>query len=339
MTASNQLNIEINVCCDIPIEKVNLFADLLQKLLNYVHPNKLRKIILVPDNQVAETVNQILNAAVGISEAYKPRSVLAANAVSIPVEGENDLACFIILGDGLIQQLTPDHMHVPEVVSAVLEELLHVWHYSMIWNRRGYIHYGQKVSESCTADLYTIASQMLDEYVVNNTKMDILSTVPLIEVEPGQGLTTGLLSYGDSIKNHLDHAAESMKQVVVGAAAGEMPISDAWPHMLHHLYRDILEPLARDTAFRIGTSEELLTEQEASLCSFYHHFFASYWGKIRSELVRTVSSNLAETEQALEEIVKHLRAFLELIGVTYHLQDDEICWVDFHSGFFDRLKE
>ncbi|MFZ6029874.1 MAG: hypothetical protein ACOYYS_19340 [Chloroflexota bacterium] len=337
MMSSTSINVQLNIVCQLSSEKVGALEALVRELLALVNPETLRYVLIVPDNEFETAVNNIIEMATDQRNSYKHKISNPARAIAIPVEIGEELNCFVVIGESILQNIEPDHYHPYELVSSLLEEFLHVWYFTITWKRRGYVQHRQGGLDACTAALFTIADQMQSEYVVNRKKAYLAGTNHLFEVERGGELVTGQFRYGDSVSKRLDNAIKSLGKTVIGAATKEITISDAWLCLVNDLYRDILEPLARDAAFRTGTTDEHLTEKEALESKFYKDHFDVHWRKIRSELQRTMNSELKEADLALDEIVKTLRIFLECIGVTYRKTDDDRCWVDFRTNFFDAL--
>jgi hypothetical protein len=295
----------------------------------------LRRIVIVEDQRVASTVNAIIKT-VEPSVSYAPRDVDAANAVTVPVENGKDLACLIVLGKALLDSLDLEHGHPAETVSALLEELLHVWVYTSAWQRRGYVQHRGKGLDPCEADVLTIASQMCDEYVVIRRKTHLAATQPLFELEPGKRLGAGVLSYGGDAVSAIELGIGQAEDIVLEAACGARAASDAWRDVTRALYRGIFEPLSRDAAYRDGALEGPPLDQRLQSVEFYRDVLADPWNRMHEGLRRVFDSNLSESEVILDQIVSCLRAFLKIIGVTYRKTDAGLCWVDFSSSFFEK---
>jgi len=332
MGSPEQENIEIDFLINIPQEIRNAVKLLIEKLTEHVSPDSLRRILVVPDNKVAETVNIIIREATSKKGSYFPNSEFPANAVSVPVVNGDKLNCYIVIGDGLIQRLSLSNIYVNNVVSAILEELLHVWHYSVVWRRRGFINYTENECDACSIGLYTIASRMHDEYLVNRLKLQILSTIPLVKLNPDDELSTTGIQYGGDIVALMNNAFIEMRNIIEQVTTKKIPISVAWEELQNWIYRGILEPLARDSAFRADTTEKLKTKQIASQSSYYRDYFDDYWVSILHNLERTIISDFTETEDALDVIVEQLKQFLETIGVTLSIIDKSTCYVLFTPG-------
>jgi hypothetical protein len=332
------LNIQVDILCQISPDKVNAYLELLKELMRLVNAERLKRVIIVPDNAIAAKVNEIIESYSGNSNAYIP-GPYPAPAVTVPIEINEDLICFIIIGERVIQEIKPERYHPYEAVSSTLEELLHVFFYSATWKRQGFLHYQGKERDSCKADLLNIVSRMQDEYVVGRFKTALAASNPLFDNEQGSGLSTGGFRYGDSIKARLDNAAVSLGNTIIDATSATLDISTAWNQLLNNLYRDILEPLARDSAFRSRTTDEALTEQEALGSQFFKNYFAGHWNIIRAQLERTINSEFSDSEIALNKIVDEVRDFLRTIGVVFRETEDHQCWIDFYSDFFQAYNQ
>ncbi|MDZ4859300.1 MAG: hypothetical protein SGI88_09955 [Candidatus Hydrogenedentes bacterium] len=315
--------------------KIQAFKTLLGELCGLVKLQRLTKIIVVPDHQVAETVNALLELATTRANPYAPGSY-AAQAITIPLELYGELFCFIVIAESIVQGLSVARYHTSDAVSAVLEEFLHVWHYSEIWDRRGYIQPSRDGTDLCTADLFVLSSKMHDEYVVGRIKSEILATVPL--VDNADDATTVRIMYGDKVDIRLENAFGGLYRTISNASLGAISKSDTWNQLTNIMYRDILEPLGRDSACRYGNEEVPRTETIALQSPFFSQIFSEYWNGIRVQLERTIDTGLRETEPALDEIVTILRSFLAKIGITFQKTVDGICWVNVDRGWLDSLR-
>jgi hypothetical protein len=122
------------------------------------------------------------------------------------------------------------------------------------------------------------------------------------------------------------------------AAAGITPTEQAWPALQTIVYRGIFEPLARDAAFRDGNTDESPVKHNASDNRFYREIIKPYWLAIYKELDRSFSSDLVESDRALDRIVEVLEGFLARIGVTFRPQADGSWWIWFAESDFPSFK-
>jgi hypothetical protein len=127
-----RVEIDLGVLCSVGTDRVEAFTALLREsicLLEESSLASLRTTVILEDKLVASTVRTIIKT-VEPSAPYAPRDVDAANAATVPVKNRKGLACLIVLGKTLLDSLDWEHNHPAETVSAVLEELLHVWVYT-----------------------------------------------------------------------------------------------------------------------------------------------------------------------------------------------------------------
>jgi hypothetical protein len=337
MDMSERLEVGLDVLCSLDRSKTDAFIALLRELISLVGATRvagLKKVIVVSDSQVTNTVNAIIKT-VEPSASYSPSNTYSAYAVAIPLESEGALACFIVVGEKYLEPLDAEHNHPIDTVSILLEELLHVWVYTSAWQRRGYVQHHNKGLSACEEDLLIIASLMCDEYAVIRRKSLLVSNLPLFEPEPGKGFVAGKLNYSGDVANDISQGIAEIEKIIIEAASGTKAVSDSWSDLTRTLYRGIFEPLSREAAYCDGTPEESMSHKKLLPIKFYRDVLADCWSKIHGGLNRIFDSNLDETEVILNEIVCSIQALLKTIGVAYRKTEDGRCWVDFKSSFFD----
>jgi len=337
---SESLNVDINVLCQIIPEKTDAFAALLRELISVVGVDNiitLKQILIVDDSQVVNVVNSIIKT-VEPSAVYMPRDTDFANALSLPVERDGLLSCFIVMSDVFLKPLTLEHNHPFNTVSTLLEELLHVGVYTSAWQRRGYVQHRSSKLNACEMDVLTIATQMCDEYVVIRRKSQLLATYPLFEPEPGKGFSRGKLSYDGDLIKKIGISGIELKKAVIEAAGGSKVISEVRSDVMRILYRGIFEPLSRNAAYCDETNEDSAVEQNLQAIKFYRELIADYWCNIHKELTLVFESNLSETEPALKEICGYIRELLKRVGITYGNTQDGQYWVNFGPNLLDAIE-
>lgn len=330
------MEIRLEVQCEIDPDSLQAFRQLLSELLPLTNPEILNRIVIVSDSAVASTVNATLYAAHGISGGYSPGSNLS-RAIAVPIETDEGLRGTIVIGGTIVEGLSPMRYHAVEAVSVVLEELLHLRLYSATWKLQNAFFHQMASQDECFSSLLVQIVRMRDEYVVGRWKVEIAGSIPLFDDVHGNRLVTGGFRYGDSIGTRLDRAVIGLVDISTNVASRTSDAPAAWNQLLDNLYRNVFEPLARDSAFRFGTPDTSLTEEEASANQLFRNFFATHWSVIRTQLERTVSSELEDAELALEVIVKEVREFLGEIGIAFLHAEDNQCRVDFSNLAIDQF--
>ncbi|HMN15804.1 MAG TPA: hypothetical protein PKD55_26095 [Bellilinea sp.] len=97
-------------------------------------PHLLAGIWIVPEGQMITFVNQVIAQFAPDANLHK-LGTHEPDGVAIPIETENSATALILLDAQPLRQLNADHPFVPEVISTLLEELLHVELYSIRWER------------------------------------------------------------------------------------------------------------------------------------------------------------------------------------------------------------
>jgi len=336
------LDFSLNILANIDKSRVEAFSVLLQEHISLIGAEKissLKSIFVVDDDQVSQTINSILQTA-GVSRSYSPNPNNPAKATAVPVENGETFSSFIVISKQHLQNLSLDSYHHSETVLALLEELLHVWVYTTTWQRRGFLLPSENERNGCENDIFIIASQMCDEYVVIRKKAELISTLPLIEVktETAHVLTTGKIRYGGDIVQDITQSEIALEKTIIEAASGQMEIADAWRFILGIIYRKLFEPLSRNSAYCDAISENRLPDEPLRDINFYQELIADRWGKIHKGLKRVYNSDLDDTEIVLDEIIFEITSFLEEVGVKYRNLEENQCWVDFKSYFFDKWR-
>ncbi|HEU5382244.1 MAG TPA: hypothetical protein VFV38_43070 [Ktedonobacteraceae bacterium] len=314
-TETNSL--PIIVTCQVEQTKLDAFASLVREVLplaSIPDLTYLKGVLIVPGEMREQIVNQLIRDLGNSERTYSAGSL--SHACAVPIEVDSALLCLVLLEESLLQQIDPAHYRSSELVSTLLEEFLHVRLYSMTWQRRGYL-YPQHLEPSYKKDLFSICSGFYDEYVVNRWKASIFSSQALFE-QDGQ-LTSGYIQYGLPLAPTLDKAATDLSNTVHDAASGKLPIAEAWTKLLQNVYREVFDPLARDAAFQSGNPPEAPKPLQGPLESWYYRqHIMPYWEQVKVQLERSFEDNLAETDMALDEMVKILENFLLHIGVSCH---------------------
>lgn len=316
--------------CEIADEELAYFALIVRELAGLLNQEalvSLRQVTVVEHSQVAPKANALIRT-VDARRSYFPEGALGPEGIALPLEQDGRLESFVVIAREVAESLSrPVRVRSPNAISTILEELLHVCVYGLAKSRRGYVHPDQTSRLACEVDLHVIASQMCDEYVVNRLKTRIIRNLPLVQAEPDGPLTVGELRYGAVPLALVCQGLERLSLVLRHGRSGVLAPSEAWPMVTRILYRNFFEPLARYSAYvddlgPSGLDEELLTSDG------YQGILRAHWLKTHAGLQRLVSSDLADTENVLEEVVSTLRVLLQEVGVTYGGRAAE-CWVRF----------
>jgi len=330
------MEITINLLCDIELNKIELFKTILSEHISFIGEESiasLKGIFITEDKNVASTVNTIIKS-VEPAGNYSPREQSDSFAVTVPVEINGALNCFIVMGKKYFTDITPEFNHPFNTISMLLEELLHVKIYSLLWNKRGYIQYINKGFGTCKSDILSIASSLMDEYLVSRMKSKILSSCNSFQLESGKDLTGGKLSYGGNVFKRIKTAGIEFKQIVESLKKESVSIPEAWGHITRNLYRNIFEPLSRNAGFCDENQESCDDEQLKSIRMFID-LINDYWKDIHERLKTLYENNLNNYEYVKNDIANIIDSLLNGFGISYSRIHGEDCWVNIDPHTID----
>lgn len=320
--------------CHIAPSTIDLLCkvlDTLMHLLQNVFPpslvsglERLKEVRIVPDAEMESSINEIAQQVMPLGK-HLPGG--ARTAATIPIEGSEGVDCYVVINEKELDQIEPENLF--PIISTLLEELLHVQLYSFRWRCRGC--YLAPRADS----LLILCSNLHDEYIVSKWKSAICASVPLISHDGEPSIC--FIYYEAPLGLTLDRALSSLSEVVTDGARGRISTTEAWDRLMTSTYRDVFEPLARESGFRAGAPESPQREGGASESWFYRVCVLNYWEEIQAQMERSFQSQLVEMDAAIDQIVTVVTRFLNDIGVTYHRIGSDSYWVNFHSGFFDGL--
>lgn len=334
---SSGKSVSLDIRCEVEVkdvEEIAGFIALLQEMLGLAAiPNAehLRSIVIAPKGKLPETVKAIIQQAGAGNNTYQP-GTYRTQGIAFPTEREGQMECWIVLDESIIRGLTRDAYRPFETVSTLLEELLHVWVYSTLWEAQRASPASSKALISNDA-LWSFCGNVHNEYMANRRKSYLFATLPLYAVEGGYA--PGLVKYPDPLGPIIESSKAAIVSIIVKAGSGQIPISESWIQLLNGLYRRIVEPLCREAAKREGCldaqregnigPEEQLEEQAPTAASsrFYALHVAPYWQRLHVELERsyeTFSSQPGETLTALDTMRDVLQEFLSHLGVRVDLE-------------------
>ncbi len=275
----------------------------------------LARVLVVPNDRIEATVNELLRQSAVEAGTYVA-GPHPAEATAVPVEKDGTLACYVVLSESKVGLIYPGRYHPQELVSSLLEELLHVRVYVTAWQSRGYLYPPGLTGPA--RDLFVLCSRFHDEYMAARWKAAICSSVPLFDDGEG-GLTTAPIWYGANLRSALDQAGDSLVEIIGDASAGTLAGEDAWEWITGTLYRGVFEPLAREEGFRAGNPPSAMGPYNSPADSrFYRRHVELYWGRARVQLERSFRSDLTEMSEASVELMAIVTEFLARLGVTHH---------------------
>src|SRR5260370_36351209 len=137
MDISEEISYSLNFerRCQISEQKCMLCAQLLIDLFPFASlpdVRYLQRVIFCDDDAMEQTVNDVISEQRNIPGLYVAGSTVA-RAVAIPLEFDDGLRCCIVLSKSEVELLESEHSHPQQLVSSLLEELLHVRIYSTAW--------------------------------------------------------------------------------------------------------------------------------------------------------------------------------------------------------------
>lgn len=336
---SKNIEIGINILCDVEMEKIELFKIILTEHVSFIGENEistLKEILIAEDENVASIVNTLIKS-VEPSGIYTQRDQRDSWAVTVPIETDGVLKCFIVMGKRYFTYITPEFSHPFNTVSMLLEELLHVKIYTLLWKKRGYIQHINKGFGICKSDLLSVASSMIDEYLVSRMKANILSINNSFQLESGKELIGGKLNYGGNVLNRIKAAELQLKEMVEKLRIESRSIPETWREIIRILYRNIFEPLSRNAPF-CDENQEPRNEEQLKSVKIYRELIVEYWENIHDQLKVVYESNLSKYESALNEIYNIIDALFNRIGITYSRVSGEDCWVNIDPKILNLLE-
>lgn len=338
-----QLNVQAQ--CDVSLQALEGLGNLLGELLPLAqipHLEHLAAVLVIQEGHMGATLSELAKS----DRNYGPTSAplpTAATGTAIAIETDDGLRCYVILERHRIRELTSENYRQWDATSTVLEELLHVRHFSGMAD-----HLFSPISQlrqsglERNETLLMICLSALGEYMANRWKAQMVSTLPLYPVEGGY--TSVSLGYPDALGPLLDLAGDTIINIVTGTAAHAVPLDDGWRRMILATYRGILEPLARDYGYRDGNSKGMKTpiQKPAATSSwFYSRHVVPYWRSWCRQLRRAFDTFETDQEGHLSVVVSMrttLLRFLRHVGVEYNQVGDAQIYAWFDGSIALALK-
>lgn len=278
------------------------------------HPTLLASIIVAPKSLIAAAANAFLAEA---GDKSHVRS--SADAVAVPAVTQGHLQAAIVLDAGKLAALDQGQAEIDSLALTLLEEFLHVRHYAITFERRGFIHY--HLQDKCRSWLLEIAYHLLDEYLVGRWKSDLIE---------------GELFYGGSLPNDIDRGLVQLAHIVQRAAKAELDVTTASLATADILIGPTFGALVREAGRRANRSGTPSPAGDPSGSSLFGLHVNEYWGPIRSHLVESFH-NPQKADDELLGIAHQLKSFLEHCGITLTPVDDGICWINFANTWADDI--
>lgn len=342
-TAPNAYHLSITPRCDIPLSALEGLSGLLEILLPHAqipHLEHLTGVLVIADGHMNETIQELIQQDIA-DDATRTVMPSSATATAVPVVTHEGLRCFVVLEESLIRPLTPEDCLHWNAISTVLEELLHIRHYSGLADILFAPDNPGRVN-GADAPL-SLCFKTLSEYMVNRWKARLASTLPLYAV-PG-GFSPIILAYPHALGPKLDDAGTRIIEIVIGVADQRIPFEQGWQQMMQTTLCGVFEPLARERAYRDGNGEGVETpvpQPDASQSWFYTRHVAPYWATWYQALQQafdTFETDPQATVEALASMRTTLLAFLDHMGVEYEQLPDGRSHVMFYGWTALALKE
>lgn len=305
----------------------SLFGYLAPILERYPAPY-LEGVHVVPRGEISMFANDLIVAAGGPENAYESSPFYDSTGIAIPIEGDREMRCYVVLAAELFEGLTPGAFLPAETVSTVLEEFLHCHLYCTAWDRRGYISPRVDPERTCEDQFLAIVTRAADEYFVNRRKATILDENPLVNCEGGA--TTCRVEFGSDLAESLEAGELAIRQAVSDVVRRRVGFQVGADRLLAILYRGLVEPLCRSAgpmdAYENSTPElwdstDVLPISPAA---------RELWSKMRPEL-RHAYQNPSETESALDLMARELIRYAASVGVKLRSDGASGCHMDFFS--------
>jgi hypothetical protein len=290
------------------------------------HIEHLAQIYVIEDGQMAETIREIEIAAYG-----SPRDATSstARAAVLPIVVENTLLCFVILEESVIRSLTPQDYLQWDAIPTVLEELLHVRHFSGLADQ--FFTSDESIRADVNEPLRAICFKCLTEYMAIRWKAEILT--PQFADAPEASMI-----YGEALGPKLDDAGVRIITLVPGIARQSIPFASGQQEFMRVIQYGIFEPLARERAYRDGNRsghEAPVLQPDASQSWFYIQHIAPYWESLYDNLrqaFEVFDTSPQETVALLADMQKTLVRFLRHVGVEYTLRENGQPYLTFYDA-------
>jgi len=330
-------NLTITSLVDLPSPALEGFRSLLQQLLplaNIPELAHLSGVLIVQDGGLATVVNALLQQDDDPAQSYSPSR--DAKGVAVPIIRDGNLRCFILIAESEVCSVSPQRFLVYPANATLLEELLHVRIYSGLLPLLASSSLPRGIS--LNEPLVQLCVNALGEYLSNRWKAHLLSSYPLTAVDGGYGpVITG---YPEALGTILDEAGATIQSIITHVVNATMPYDQGWRELLPVIYRGVLEPLARERAYRDGTALEQppVIKPTAETSWFYTGEVAPYWADWLQTLQRVADifdTTPPERVAAVLDMRETLLRFLNQLGVDYQALPAGRIHIQFRGGHVD----
>lgn len=340
MTPPNQpepINVTVTSLVDLPPASLEGFRLLLQRLISFANIPDLAHlggILIVKEDGIADIVNALLQHDDDSAVPYTPSHEMKGAAV--PVMRDGNLHCFILIAESEVRPLSPERYLVNPVNSTLLEELFHVRVYSGLLPSIAASTLMRGVGSQDV--LLTLCTDALGEYLTNRWKTHLLSSYPLTAVDGGYSPIA--LYYPEALGMTLDQAGANIRSIITQVSNHTKPYDQGWLELLSTIYRGVIEPLARERAYRDGTALESppVIDPPVETSQFYTQDVRPYWDDLLRAMRHAADTFDADPQERIAVVVSMrdtLLGFLNHLGVEYQVLPDNRIHVQFHGGQID----
>jgi hypothetical protein len=313
--ATDQIPVRL-ISCEVPASRLEQLRMLVAWCETRTHIQDLcvlSEIIVTPRENIADAANEFM-ARVG----ERPSVRTSASAVAVPAVSEGRLTAAIVLDVAHLNAFDQTHTELDYFALTLLEEMLHIRHYSITFQRRGFIHYN--LPPQCQSLLHELAYHLLDEYLVGRWKADLVSAE---------------IFYGGNLPRDIEDGLFRLARIVVEAASARVAISDSWSRTADIITGPTFGALVREAGRTATRNTPSPAGDPTSSIMFLDHV-ALYWNSTLEDLVHAFD-DLRTEDEAVAQVASQLANFLEHCGVTLIPMPDGGCWVNFASQWAEGI--
>ena len=273
----------------------------------------LSEIVVTPRENISGASNEFM-ARCGDS----PRVRTSAGAVSVPAVAGGRLTAAIVLDVADLNAFDQTHADLDYFALTLLEEMLHIRHYSVTFQHRGFIHYD--LPDQCQTNLFELAYHLLDEYLVGRWKANVI---------------TAEICYGGNLPEDIEEGLRALAEVVTEAASARLAINEAWMQTADVISGPTFGALVRE-AGRRANRDTPSPAGEPATSAMFRTDIAPYWDPTLRHLEQAFA-DLQSEDEMVANIASQLVAFLSHCGVTLSPMPEGGCWLNFASHWADAL--
>jgi hypothetical protein len=278
----------------------------------------LRELLIVPDDQIESIANSIFRE----SQFTRGQILTTAGAIAIPISFGTHLECVILIKESELDAIERGKPDVDYLALTIIEELFHVKHYTLTWNRRGFIHYSTDNASNCMVELLNFSFHLFDEYTVGRWKSDIIDHE---------------LYFGGNIPTYIDKGLREIAYIINQACKKEFQGEEIWIRIDTTMKQKIFGPLVRDAGRRHSLLNKPSPAGNPDDSQLYVENVKAYWDGINQDLIKGFD-NLSEADEKILGIAYTLREFLERVGITLVIKENNICWLEFNNKWSSKFE-